>query len=153
MSDGDHEVDEGRRGWGGAHVASQGPRIIVSLWGEHDLCTAATVVAALSRAVDAGAGDVVVDVADVSFLDASTLGLITCAHGTLRHQARSLSLRSPSRFTARLLEVCDLAWLIEAPTWAGGAPHGDPHSASLAQSSFARPAGDTRSFDERGHGR
>ena len=147
MGDPGQGVDEGRRGWGGAQVASEGAQTIVSLWGEHDVCcTAATVVAALSRAVDAG-GDVVVDLGEVSFLDASTLGLIACTEDLLRRQARSLSVRSPSRFASRLLGVCGMAWLIEAPSWVGG-----PLSASAAESSPSLQASETRSLDEREHG-
>lgn len=138
MSERDQEVQEGRRAWGGAHVGFHGTRTIVSLWGEHDLCTADQVARALGRAVDAGAGDIVIDLAQVSFLDASTLGPIAGTDGMLRQQTRSLWVRFPSRLTSRMLTVCDMTRLLEASPCPGSASRTDPR--------------ETRSLEHRGHG-
>ncbi len=46
-------------------------------------------------------------------MDAATVGVILRARDFLRLQSRSLALRSPSPFAARILDLCELGDLLE----------------------------------------
>lgn len=102
---------------------------VVAISGEHDPST----VSALSEmirstmAIDA---DLVVDASEVTFLDASTIGVLIWAQNLLRDRSRSLIVRSPSTCVSRILQICDLVELMESveganpadqPATAGGA--------------------------------
>ena len=95
---------------------------VLWLWGEQDMATAAGVRSALVDAVGDGDVDVVVDLAGVTFMDASILSELI--QGRLRMQARSrrLSVRAPSRCARRLLELCQLTEMIEPANSAAGDP-------------------------------
>lgn len=97
-----------------------GPRVSrhhgrTSLWlhGEQDIATVPLLAAALTAVVADHRGDVVVDLAMVDFIDASTVGVLVRGQRLLRFQSRNLRLRSPSRFARRVLELCGLTHLIE----------------------------------------
>ena len=62
----------------------------------------------LARAVTLDDADVVVDLRDVLFMDAATLGSIVAARNRLRSQSRSLTLRAPSSSADRVLRLCGL---------------------------------------------
>jgi anti-anti-sigma factor len=94
-------------------VAYENGRTVVSLAGEHDLATAPAIAGALAEARKAGDADVVVDLSAVTFLDASTLRVFVAARNDLHEQSRELLLRSPTRSTHRLLELCGLTGLLE----------------------------------------
>jgi anti-anti-sigma factor len=81
---------------------------VVWLWGEQDLATLAALSDTLSRALTLDDADVVVDLSDVLFMDAGTLGSIVAARNQLRSQSRSLTLRAPSSSADRLLRLCGL---------------------------------------------
>lgn len=87
---------------------------VVWLWGEHDLTTVGSVAAALREASAGSHADVVVDLSEVTFMDASTLGAIVHSRQLLEARRRSLRLRSPHTSQRRLLEICHLADLIDA---------------------------------------
>jgi anti-sigma B factor antagonist len=87
-------------------------RRVVWVRGEHDACTADVLSQHLQQAIALGDADLVVDMSGVSFLDASTIGVVLRARGRLRQRSRSLAVRSPSTCARRLLELCDLADLI-----------------------------------------
>lgn len=108
---------------GGVRVQDGDP-MVVWLWGEHDLSTAASVSSALTSAVGVGDVDVVVDLADVTFMDASILRGLVGSSRSVAVRGHRLSVRSPQRNARRLLEICDLVDLID-PTEAepvGGGP-------------------------------
>jgi anti-anti-sigma factor len=91
-------------------------RTELRLTGEHDLSTAIELAATIARAIahDEDA-DLVLDLSDVWFMDASTITVILRARGYLRARRRRLQLRDPSRQCRRLLELCQLQALIVAP--------------------------------------
>jgi anti-anti-sigma factor len=89
-------------------VWREGTRTVVSLHGEQDLSTAVDLTAALAAAGAVGHGDVVVDLSDVQFMDSTIIMVLARGQDALRLQARTLMLRSPSRFARRLLDVCGL---------------------------------------------
>jgi anti-sigma B factor antagonist len=88
-------------------------RTVVWLRGEHDVSTVAALSQTMARAIALDDGDLVVDLSDVQFMDAATVGVIIRARDFLRLQSRSLALRSPSSCAARILDLCDLADLLE----------------------------------------
>lgn len=96
------------------HVA---PRV-VWLRGEHDRCTAEGLAVMLADAIAADDADLVVDLCDVTFMGAATVGVLEGLGEVLRDQGRTLTLRSPSGAARRVLDICGLSDLAEAP---GGA--------------------------------
>jgi anti-sigma B factor antagonist len=79
---------------------------VVRLGGELDLYNADEVRAALAQAIDGGAGRVVVDMADVEFVDSTALGVLIEARSKLG--ADGLRLAAPQIETRRTLQVSGL---------------------------------------------
>ena len=89
-------------------------RTVVWVGGEHDLATRMHLMVTIARAARLDDADVVVDLSGVTFLDASTIGALVGARNRLRaSSSRSLSVRAPSPPARRLLDVCELAHLID----------------------------------------
>jgi anti-anti-sigma factor len=84
----------------------------VTALGEFDLATATLLRDALTEACAFG-GRVVVDLAGVTFVDASTLGLVVRAHGELAAHGSTIEIVNPSPTVIRLLRLTGLAWLTE----------------------------------------
>lgn len=89
---------------------------IVWLHGEHDIATRATVVATIARAAQRDDADLLVDLSEVTFMDASTIGALVGSRNRLRARSQSLLLRSPSPRARRILDLCGLAHLIQVRT-------------------------------------
>ena len=87
--------------------------VVVRLRGEHDLATRASVSAAIGARVALGRGDVVIDLSEVTFMDASTVGVIVDACTALRYCDRDVVLRDPSSCARRLIDLCGLTDLVE----------------------------------------
>jgi anti-anti-sigma factor len=81
---------------------------IVTLRGEHDLSTRAEISAALAR-VDGGA-NVLVDLAECSFIDSSVIGALVAAFQRFAEQGRRLELAIPPEAAAiqRVAKVAGL---------------------------------------------
>jgi anti-sigma B factor antagonist len=95
------------------HVDRAPAGVVVRLRGEHDLATRTAVSTAVGARVALGRGDLVMDLSGVTFMDASTVGVIVEARNALRHRDRDLVLRDPSSCARRLIEVCGLTDLVE----------------------------------------
>jgi anti-anti-sigma factor len=80
---------------------------VIWLRGEHDLSTVPELSAALTGAIMVDESDVVVDMAEVQFMDATIVGVFLQARELLRARSRCLVLRSPPRCVRRVLELCD----------------------------------------------
>jgi anti-anti-sigma factor len=102
-------------------VSHEAGRTVVALEGEHDVATVFAVTQALVAALEADDSDVVVDLSGVTFMDASTIGVLLAARNDLRDQSRGFALRSPSKAAARVLEICGLTGQLEV---VGVAPPG-----------------------------
>lgn len=89
--------------------------ILLRMRGDHDLSTVEVVSTGLALAIDATEGDVVIDLGGVSFMDASTVGCLARGEALLQKCDRSLSVRRPSAIQRKLLEICQLTYLIEGP--------------------------------------
>jgi len=86
---------------------------VVWLRGEHDISTLPALREILLRAIGHDDADLTLDLSEVTFIDAATVGTIVRTREFLRFWSRSLALRSPSRCARRLLELCDLADLVD----------------------------------------
>lgn len=95
-----------------ANVAS--PRALIWVWGEHDLATRSELSDTLARAIAGEHSDVVVDLSLVTFMDASTVGVIVGARNLLGERSQKLTLRTPSHFARWVLDICGLSGLVEA---------------------------------------
>jgi len=89
-------------------------RIVVALHGEADISTRRALGDALSRVIADGAGDVVIDLADATFVDVAVVRVLATAQQLLDRQARVLTVRSPSRLAARVMDAFGLKGLIAA---------------------------------------
>jgi anti-anti-sigma factor len=88
-------------------------RTVVWLRGEHDVSTVAALSEIMARAIALDDADVVVDLSDVQFMGAATVGVIIRAREFLRLRSRTLVLRSPSECARRILDVCGHADLLD----------------------------------------
>jgi hypothetical protein len=70
----------------------------------------------LAWAVALDDADVVVDLSGVRFMGAETVGAIVAARNALLLQSRSLTLRSPSTWARRVIELFGMSGLIDPPT-------------------------------------
>ena len=100
-------------------VSAEGDATVIALRGEADIATMPGVVEALARVIADHEGDVVVDLAEISFIDAGTVRVVLQAKETLGG-GRRLTLRSPSRNAGRVLAIFGLCDLVE------GGPEGPP---------------------------
>jgi len=64
---------------------------------------------------------VVVDLSEVEFMNASTIGVIIAARNRLALQSRALTVRSPSVCAQRVLDACGLTDLLDPSPPATGA--------------------------------
>lgn len=81
--------------------------------GEYDVTTVRELSVMFSSAIAADDADLVVDLSEVSFMDAATISVIIRARTFLGALGRMLWLRDPSRCARRLLTVCGLDSLIQ----------------------------------------
>lgn len=102
-------------GRGTVDIEFDGDPILLRMWGEHDSSTVGLVSTGLAQAIDATEGDVMIDLSGVSFMDASTIACLARGEVLLQQRDRSLTVRSPSVIQRKLLEICQLAYLIETP--------------------------------------
>jgi len=102
-------------------VRVEGARTVVVLRAGTDVSTRPVLSDVLSRVVALGAGDVVIDLAEVTFIDTATARVLATVQQLLDRQDRGLAFRSPSRLAARVLQVFGLTDLIEAEPrpWTG----------------------------------
>jgi anti-sigma B factor antagonist len=93
-------------------TATAEDRVLV-LHGEIDVATGPAVRADLRRRFDEGEREVVVDLADVSFIDASGLGILVGAHRLYTRAGGMFRVRSPQRPVHRLFEITGLDRVLE----------------------------------------
>ncbi|MDQ1373228.1 MAG: hypothetical protein QOJ09_566 [Actinomycetota bacterium] len=105
-------------------VGTEGTVTVVVLHGEADLFTVPILSDTFSRVLSAHEGDVVVDLADAAFIDTSTARTFAVFRQLLHRRGHELSFRSPSRMAIRVLDLFELAELIEAPPPATRRPTG-----------------------------
>jgi len=89
-------------------------RAVVWLLGEHDLSNTTAVAEALDPA--GVTGDLVVDLSRVTFMGASTVGLLQRAVRSAALVHRTVELRRPSPSTRRIFDLCGCSKLLEPPS-------------------------------------
>jgi anti-anti-sigma regulatory factor len=67
----------------------------------------------LSRVIAHGAGDVLIDLAPVTFIDTATVRSLATGQRLLDRTGRALTFRSPSRLAVRVLDLFGLTDRIE----------------------------------------
>ena len=97
----------GRRDEPVIQVSTDGDATVVRLGGELDIYTTGPVRGALLDTVNGAAGTVVVDLAEVEFMDSTALATLLEARGRLRN-ADSFRLAAPGLEARRALEVSGL---------------------------------------------
>jgi len=90
-------------------------RSVVWLQGEHDVATMENLCEMLARTIALDDADVVVDLSEVTFMGAETVGVLVRARQFLGNRSRGMHLRSPSPQAMRTIEVCDLTWFLTPP--------------------------------------
>lgn len=76
---------------------------LIASEGEIDASSVGAFRDALSKAAGAGAGRLVIDLSDVSFIDSTGLGALLDAHNRLRRDNRQLVVVAPSGSAAAVL--------------------------------------------------
>jgi anti-anti-sigma factor len=92
-------------------AGSEAEPIVVWLRGEHDIATDSALRRTLERAIAFNQSALVLDVAKVELMSASTLGVIVTARNFLRQRSRALTVRHPSPHVRRIIAICNLDYL------------------------------------------
>ena len=88
-------------------------RTVLWVRGEHDIATSVALANGISRAADSEEAPLLVDLSEVTFMDASTVGVLVAGRNRLRLQGQTLQVRAPSPKARRILELCSLGQLVE----------------------------------------
>ncbi|WP_454050451.1 STAS domain-containing protein [Cellulomonas sp. Marseille-Q8402] len=93
---------------GGIGVTAERGRTVVRLWGEVDAALRAEASLSMAEAL-ASTAPVVVDTADVTFIDSSGLAFILQLHLAATETGQALTLRDPDREVLSKLEMLGIA--------------------------------------------
>jgi anti-anti-sigma factor len=96
-------------------------RVTLYLSGEIDQLATSEFLVAADSALATGPAAVIVDLADVSFMDSAGLSGLVQVHQQTRHAGAEFRLQSPSRIAARIIELSGLDQLF-TPDADPGAP-------------------------------
>jgi anti-sigma B factor antagonist len=133
-----------------ASLSTEDDATVLALRGEADLFTLPAIVDVLARVIADHDGPVVIDLADIAFIDTASIRAVARTAAFLRHRGRELTLRSPSRIAARVLTLLELSPLIEPvkattlldrPTLASTFDQPTPLAPLLAAAVADEPAG------------
>lgn len=94
-------------------LSHDGNITVVAFRGEADLSTLPVVSEVLAQVIADSDGPVVIDLADTDFIDAGTMRALASAWQLLDDRGRTLTLRSPSELTTRMLGLLDLSHLTD----------------------------------------
>ena len=92
--------------------AADAGRFVVRVHGDHDIANVHELCELLAQAAAVDDRNLVVDLAEVDFVDASTIRALLQSRDALRQRSRSLTVRASGR-TARLLALLGLDELLE----------------------------------------
>jgi anti-anti-sigma regulatory factor len=94
-------------------VAPGGTPIVFVLRDAPDLLAGGDLLDLLVREIAGGSGDVLVDLADVDFLDTDSFFALAATARFLDRKGRRLTFRSPSRLAIRVLDLFGLSDRVE----------------------------------------
>jgi anti-anti-sigma factor len=86
---------------------------VVWVRGAQDASTVGALCLTVARAIAFDHTDLVIDLSEVTFMDAATVAVMIRADAFLRDRSRYLTLRSPSTHARQVLEVGGLAELVD----------------------------------------
>jgi anti-anti-sigma factor len=86
---------------------------VVCVRGAHDASTVVALCMTMARAIAFDDTDLVIDLSEVTFMNAATVEVMVRAEAFLRDRSRSLTLRSPSTHAWRVLGVAGLTELVD----------------------------------------
>jgi anti-sigma B factor antagonist len=95
-------------------ITNTGPRAQLDVGGELDVATVGRLADHLALLVDAGTGDVDVDMALVTFCDAATLRILVNVHQQLLGRHRRLRVINASQPVIRVLQLTGLDTMLGA---------------------------------------
>lgn len=96
-----------------ASLSTEDEATVVALRGEADLFTLPVISDVLARVIAHHDGPVVIDLAQIAFIDTGSVRTFARAAEFLGRRGRELTLRSPSRMAVRVLSLLELSHLIE----------------------------------------
>ena len=94
-------------------VEKSAERTLLTLAGELDAATASYLYNRLAELEVDGAANVVLDLAQVNFMDSSGIGVIVTAYTRLKRSGGTLTIFSPTSSVRRLLEMTGLSRAME----------------------------------------
>ena len=86
---------------------------VIRLVGEHDMSSVEELAQAVSRVLDGGWSDLVVDLSRVEFMDSVVVNQLLIASKRLGMAGRTVRVRDPSPAARHVLELCGLTHLVE----------------------------------------
>lgn len=101
---------------GTAAVLADPPDALVLMRGELDVATAPAMAAQLDEALASGCREFRVDLAEVSFCDASTVRLLLGLERQVQAVGGSLRIVEPSRCVRRVFELVGLGGMLDGAT-------------------------------------
>jgi anti-sigma B factor antagonist len=108
-------------------VRSGQGRVILGLHGELDIAAAPQLGAEIARAQsESGSEAIVLDLADLQFIDSSGLRAILTAHERAREAGRELAVTPGGPQVARLLEIAGVGGILRLVPSADAALTGEP---------------------------
>lgn len=93
-------------------IAEDGVGVVIGADGELDIATTPALRRDLAIVIDAGQGDVLVDMSTVTFCDSTVLGTLVAARLELAATGRRMRIVQPSRSVRRLLRIAELSQLL-----------------------------------------
>jgi anti-anti-sigma factor len=113
-------------------VSFDGGRAILRIRGEVDLLTAPGLGAILAAVIDQPHASVVLDLAELAFMDAAGLGVIASGVHRLGALGEELTIRSPPTLVARLLAITGLSEMVTFEQAQAALNHLGPEQSSSA---------------------
>ena len=85
---------------------------VIAVHGEIDLVSGPDLKACIELVIDATEGDILVDLADVDYIDSTGLHILLEAHERMARTGWHLSVQNPSPQVLRLLDICGVCNLV-----------------------------------------
>jgi len=105
----------------GVSIVQADGHITARVTGEVDLATASDLRQRLEAVIDAGTGNLEIDLSGVTFLDSSGLLVLLAARQGLHDTSRRLTVLNPSRAVHRVFELSGLIEVLDVRTDDGAA--------------------------------
>jgi len=93
-------------------VSIEGEHLVISLAGEVDLSNAGVLTTAISAATSESDAAVLIDIAEVSFVDSAFLRTVVLCQQALARHGISVKVRNPNEQARRVFEITHLTELL-----------------------------------------